>query len=125
MRSCSVCAAAILAATGARGEEGAADLPGHLRFEASTSSAGDPPSTHPVHSYSGVARMDLQPVGFALQLFGNLGDPLAQDPERHEDFLAPEFAWFISPVCTARAQFAKALRAGSDDQLAVTVAWQF
>lgn len=119
-----IASALLLAPAAARPQDVGAAL-GPLRFEASQSSADGASSTRAAHSYSATARIEARRFAVALDLFGGQGDPLAQDPARHEDFLAPEFAWFLSPACTVRAQVARALRAGSDDQVSLTVSWQF
>jgi hypothetical protein len=63
-------------------------------------------------------------VGTALGV-GVFGAASDSDPLTQEDFLAPEFMWFVSPTCSLRAQLARALRPGSDDQLSLSLTWQF
>ncbi len=70
----------------------------------------------------GEIRIPFLEAAVAVQLFGNASDT---DPLKQEDFLAPEFVWFVSPGCSVRAQLARALRRDSGDQATLSVSWQF
>jgi hypothetical protein len=79
-------------------------------------------ASYDARSYSGEIRIPLMAAAVGVQVLGNASDT---DPSRQEDFLAPEFVWFISPGCSLRAQLARALRPDSDDSVSLSVSWQF
>ncbi len=79
-------------------------------------------ASYDVRSYAGEIRIPFLEAAVAVQLFGNASDT---DPLKQEDFLAPEFVWFVSPGCSVRAQLARALRRDSGDQATLSVSWQF
>ena len=96
-----------------------------LHFEADSSQAENLPAAKRVLTYSGAAHLATPELRVGFQLFGGAGDALSQDPLKEEDFLAPEFSWFVNARCTLKAQYAKALRAGSDDVALITAAFTF
>jgi hypothetical protein len=82
-------------------------------------------ASHDDRSAAAAVRIELSSFRAALQWQASTRDPLSQDPEREEDFLAPEFSWFVAPGWTVRAQFSKALRSGSADQALLAASYGF
>ena len=96
-----------------------------LHFEAESAQEENLLAARVVRSYSGAAHFSTPSLRAGVQLFGGAGDALSQDPLRQEDFLGPEVRWLAGPRWTLKAQYARALRAGSDDVALVAASWTF